>query len=230
MNAPSSGPADAHDATPLAWLVQRAALSDDAKAASASAADGDALLAALLDGGHVVDAVRLVASALPPREGVWWAWAAATHAARLTSGDVAPPPVQQALAATERWIAAPDEATRRAAWQCAQDAGMDTPAGSAAGAAFFTGGSIAPPDITPIPPPAGIHATMAFAAVIGSSAADTEHFESLARAFVAQGVEVIRQVGGWEGSIGHARSHHDAMQQQHLAVATPNGSGAPPST
>lgn len=225
MTAPGSGPDDTTVAPTLAWLVKRATLSEDALASSASAEDGDALLAALLDGGHVVDAVRLVASALPPREGVWWAWAAATHAARLTSGEAVPPAVQQALAATERWIAAPDEDTRRAVWQCAQDVGMDTPAGSAAGAAFFTGGSIAPPDITPIPPPAGIHATMAFVAVIGSSAADTEQFESLARAFVAQGVEVIRQVGGWEGSIGHARAHHDAMQQQHLAVAAPNGSG-----
>lgn len=228
MTAPRSSPPDSAATPPLAWLVKRATLSEDALTSSAAAEDGDALLAALLDGGHVVDAVRLVASALPPREGVWWAWAAASHAARLTSGDAVPTAVQQALAATERWIAAPDEDTRRDAWRCAQEAGMDTPAGSAAGAAYFTGGSIAPPDITPIPPPAGIHATMAFVAVIGSSAADTEHFEALARAFVAQGVEVIRQVGGWEGSIGHARAHHDAMQQQHLAVAAPNGAGAPP--
>jgi hypothetical protein len=69
---------------------------------------------------------------------------------------------------------------------------------------------------------------MVFAAVVAACAVDIEHFDALARAFVAQGVEVIRQVGGWEKSVEHARAHHDAMQRQHLAVAQPGASPAAP--
>lgn len=229
MTAPHTAPNTAREtaASPLSWLVARAKLSEEAGAAIASATDGDALLAALLDGGHAVDAIRLVAAALPPREGVWWAWTAATHAARLTNGDQWPAPLSRALAATERWIATPDDANRRAAWQAAQDVGLDTPAGSAASAAFFTGGSIAPADIAVIPAPPAIHASMAFGAVVAASAADPEHFDALARAFVAQALEVIRQLGGWDTSIEHSRTHHEAMLQQHLAVAAPPAPAQP---
>lgn len=232
MTSPNPTPAPPFN--PIAWVVARAKLSDEASAvigdaASDDAANGDALLNTLLEAGHVVDAVKLIAAALPPREGVWWAWTAAKHAASIvsSSGAKAPnaPVIASALDATERWIAAPDEANRRAVWLAAQEAGMDTPAGSAAGSAFFTGGSIAPPEITPIPPPPGIHATMAFGAVVGASATDPEHFDALARAYVMQGFEVVRQLGGWEQSIEHARAHHDAMAHQHLAVTQP---AAPP--
>ncbi|HEX4935454.1 MAG TPA: hypothetical protein VFV33_19875 [Gemmatimonadaceae bacterium] len=226
MTAPHASSREA--LPPLGWLVKRAPLSEEALGAIGGAADGDSLLSALLSAGHVVDAVRLVASALPPREGVWWAWTAATHAARLAPGGSVAPPVAAALAATERWIATPDEAHRRAVWEAAQGAGLDTPAGSAAGAAYLTGGSIAPPELAPIPPPPGIHATLAFSAVVAASAVDLEQFDAVARAFVAQGVEIIRQLGGWESSIAHARSHHDLMLQQHLAVAAPPAPHAAP--
>lgn len=227
MTAPQQGHAAPNATTPLSWLVGRSALSEEALAVTGGAADGAALLHALLENALAVDAVRLVAAALPPREGVWWAWTAAAHAAKLAGADGEDPLVTEALAATERWIASPDDANRRAAWQAAQKVGLETPAGNAAGAAFMTGGSVAPADVAPVPPPPGIHATMVFVAVVASAAVDPAHFDPLARAFVAQGVEVLRQLGGWDTSVELARAHHDAMLQQHVTATTPPPNAPP---
>jgi len=202
-------------------------MSEDAMAIAVGAADGNALLSRLLDAGLAVDAVRLVASALPPREGVWWAWTAAAHAAKLAGATGVDPSAAAALAAAERWMVTPDDGCRRSAWAAAQQAGLETPAGNAAGAAFMTGGSVAPAELAPVPPPPGIHATMVFVAVVSSAAIDPAHFDPLARAFIAQGVEVLRQLGGWEESIALARTHHDAMLQQHEAAKAPPTDASP---
>ena len=211
----------------LEWLAERAGISDDAKPIVAAVAGCDAALNALLTASLDVDAVRLVAFALPPREGVWWAWTAVTHVSRLPMVKPFTPQMITALAAAEQWIANPDDAHRRAAWQAAQDAGLDTAAGSTAGAAYFTGGSVAPQEITPIPPPPGIHAALAFVAVVAAATMDAEQFAPLSRTFISPGVELVRQLGGWESCIAHTRTHHDAMLEQHRAAAAPRPAPAP---
>ena len=212
----------------LEWLIIRANLSDDAKEAIAGSATCDASLDTLLTANLDVDAVRMIAFALPPREGVWWAWTAATHASRLPAAKAVTPELQGALAATEQWIANPDGEHRRAAWKAAQHAGLETSAGSAAAAAYFTGGSVAPADIAPIPPPPAIHAALAFVSVVAASATDPAQFAPMARGFVAQGLAVVKQLGGYQTCISHARTHHDAMLEQHKAVTEPQPAAAAP--
>jgi hypothetical protein len=231
MTAPltATAPVVAPDPS-LEWLIVRANLSDDAKAAIAATGRCDAALEALLHANLDVDALRMIAFALPPREGVWWAWTAATHASRLPAAKAMTAELQGALAATEQWIANPDDEHRRAAWKAAQHAGLETSAGSAAAAAYFTGGSVAPADIAPIPPPPAIHAALAFVSVIAASATDSAQFAPMARAFVAQGLTVVKQLGGYETCISHARTHHDAMLEQHKAVAEPQPAAAPPAS
>src|SRR5688572_3044417 len=70
-------------------------------------------LKALVDHGQYVDALRLMAVALLPREAVWWACLCCQH----TLGAKAPPTAQehQALKAAVRWVLQPDEAHRAAA-------------------------------------------------------------------------------------------------------------------
>ena len=229
MTAPhtSAAPPVAPDPS-LEWLIDRAKLSDDAKAVVATAGNCDAALDTLLHANLDVDALRMIAFALPPREGVWWAWTAATHASRLPTAKAMTPELQGALAATEQWIANPDDEHRRAAWNAAQRAGVETSAGSAAAAAYFTGGSVAPANIASIPPPPAIHAALAFVSVIAASATDTAQFAPMARACVAQGLAVVKQLGGYPTCISHARTHHDAMLEQHKAVAEPQPADAPP--
>jgi len=214
---------------PMAWLVERAAVTKDAQHATAGVTEPAALVARLFETGHLADALRVVATALPPREAVWWAWGAATHAVRLAGEGATKPEVPEALAAAERWIAGPDDMTRRAAWLASERAGLDTPAGCAAAAPFFISGSIAPPDVAVIPPPPGIHATLVATAVFLSSAVDPAHLEALARAYAAQGLEIIKQLGGWPASVTAARAHYEAQRDVHLKASTPPAAAPPAS-
>ena len=88
------------------------------------------------------DAVRFIAHALPKREAVWWGWVCA----RRSAGENPPPKIKAALDATERWIAQPNDDNRRLAMAAAEKAELGTAAGCAGLAAFFSGGSLAPPE------------------------------------------------------------------------------------
>jgi uncharacterized protein DUF6931 len=209
----------------LAWLADRADLDDDARANvggdAAAAADPGAAARQLLAGGRAADGIRVVACALPPREGIWWAWVSARHAAQVAEakGAGAAPAVNDALAAVERWITQPSDDTRRAAWAASDVAGLESPAGAAAAAVFFSGGSIASPDVAPVPPPAGLHATMIAASVTMAAATDAASLDVVAGAYIDQATEIIKQLGGWDRAAATAKQYHDAQREQHEAFA-----------
>ena len=101
-------------------------------------------------GGFLVEAVRLVAHALPKREAVWWACmcAAAVPDAALPAAD------QAARQAAEAWVRRPTEdPLRRAAWEAAQKTEFRSPEAWAAVGAYWSGGSMAP-EGQPVVPPA----------------------------------------------------------------------------
>ena len=230
MTQPASSPTRPSTPTDpsVAWLVERAHLSDDVAPLAAASADGAALVQALVADGKMPEAFRVIAAALPPREGVWWAWVSARHATRLAAeGGEPPAALTAALSAVEQWIANPDEDRRRAAWAAAQAAGLETAAGCAAGAVFFTSGSVAPPDVTIVPPPAGIDRMLTGNAVGLAAAAHPQHFEALAGAYMAQGLEVVKQLGGWDKAIALSRDHFQAQQERHAASSMPPAGGAP---
>ena len=105
-------------------------------------------ISTLLEQRRAVEAVNFLAHALPRREAVWWAWVCA----RKASGPKPPPKIQAALDATERWIVQPTDENRRQAMLLGEAADFGTPAGAAALGAFFTSGSLAPPEAPPVPP------------------------------------------------------------------------------
>ena len=221
-------PSDASTPPLVAWLVERAHIPDDAKPVIASATDGASLVEALTTNSRAADALRVIAAALPPREGVWWAWVSARHAAQLAAPNGTPAPaVAAALAAVERWISNPDDDTRRAAWAAGERAGLETAAGCAAAAVFFSSGSVAPPDVPPVPPPAGIDRMLVGNAVALAAAAHPRHFEALAGAYLAQGLEVVKQLGGWDKAVALSREHFQAQHERHLRASTPPGSSGP---
>ena len=123
-------------------------------------------IALLTHGGHLVEASRLIAHAMPNREAVWWACmcARATSPAGLAPVDAA------ALDAAELWVRKPGEDTRYAAFDIAQEAGFGSPEAWACVAAFWSGDSMAPvgqPAVPPAPNLAGsaIAGSVALAAV-----------------------------------------------------------------
>jgi hypothetical protein len=141
------------------------------------------------------DAVRFIAHALPRREAVWWGWVCARRAA----GETPPPKIKAALDATEKWIAQPTEDNRRSAMAAAQTAELGTAAGCAGLAAFFSSGSLAPPDAPVVPPGEFLAAKAVSGAVIFAAVSrEPEKAPEKFKSFVAQGVEVTNRVKLWE--------------------------------
>lgn len=146
-------------------LARRVELSDGARLLVRPDQTPRELLDQLIDGRHHLDAVRLMAHALPKREALWWA----ARCARMAAGD--PPPEAQAAAldAADDWLLDPTDARRRAAMPAAEAAGLGTPAGCTCAGIFFSGGSVAPAGLPEVPP--ADHATAQFVAAAVSLAA-----------------------------------------------------------
>ncbi|HKB03567.1 MAG TPA: hypothetical protein VKD90_15195 [Gemmataceae bacterium] len=94
------------------------------------------------------DAVRLLANGLSKRDAVRWA----CLCLRESLGSGAPAKARPALEAAEAWVKSPTEENRRASMKAAEATGFGAPAGLAALAAFWSGGSITPPDAPVVPP------------------------------------------------------------------------------
>jgi hypothetical protein len=141
------------------------------------------------------DAVRFVAHALPKREAVWWGWISAKRAA----GPEPPPKIKASLEATEKWIAQPDDEGGRAAMAAAKEAKTSTAAGCAGMAAFFSGSSLGPAHVPPIPPGEFLTAKAVSGAVIYAAVGkDPVNAPDRFKSFVAQGVEVTVKIKLWE--------------------------------
>ncbi len=144
-------------------------------------------LETLLAANERAEARRFLAHALPVRETIWWAVRAIS-----TVADPADPEAQgTALKAAWNWVAEPTEASRRAAWDAAEQAGVDNPAGLAALAVFFSGGSLAPvglPPVAPAPHLAGDAAANAM--TLATLTREPEKAAAKDEAFLALGLEI----------------------------------------
>jgi hypothetical protein len=148
----------------------------------------------LLEKRQYEDALRFLAHALPKREAVWWA----CLCARRVAGAQPPPAVATALQAAERWVADPSEDNRRAALPAAEAAALATPAGCAAAAAFWSGGSLGPANVPVIPPGEYLTAQgVAGAVLLAAVLTEPEKAPEKQRQFLAQGVEVANGVQRW---------------------------------
>ncbi|WP_299439342.1 hypothetical protein [uncultured Rhodospira sp.] len=95
-----------------------------------------------------LEAMRLLAFALPKREAVWWACLAA-RADIAADPKPARPNQMACLEAAEAWVYKPVEERRLVCYRAAQACDPDRPAVLAALAAAFSGGSLTPPDSPP---------------------------------------------------------------------------------
>jgi hypothetical protein len=141
------------------------------------------------------DAVRFLAHALPKREAVWWGWISAKRAA----GAEPPPKIKASLEATEKWIAQPDDEAGRVAMAAAKEAQTTTAAGCAGMAAFFSGSSLGPAHVPPIPPGEFLTAKAVSGAVIYAAVGkDPVNAPERFQNFVTQGLEVTGKIKLWE--------------------------------
>lgn len=135
-------------ARPTAELVAPLPLTDPAKALLTPDATVRQFLDKLTTAGLTVDALRVLALALPKPEAVWWACVCIRKAVpkpwRVAAED--------AVDAAEKWVTDPSDVNRRACGAVAEAAGWDTATGCVAGAAWLSGGSLSPPKLPPVQP------------------------------------------------------------------------------
>ncbi|TCT02469.1 DUF6931 family protein [Aquabacter spiritensis] len=98
---------------------------------------------------QTIDAIRYLAVGLPRREAVWWA----CMSRRRFLEEELPPSELAAWAAAETWVYEPTEPHRRAAHAPADALKFQTAGAYAALGVFWSGGSLAPPEVSIVVPP-----------------------------------------------------------------------------
>jgi|SRR5215831_5289314 len=167
------------------------ALGDTAGRLLTAELTADKYLELLIQNKQYIDAVRVLAYALPLREAITWS----NSCARQSSGPNPAEKLTAALDAVDRWLAEPSDDNRRAAMKAAEQAEFSTAAGSAALAVFLSGGSLAPPD-APVVPPEKYQASNAVAGAVLLSviAKEPEKAEAKYQAFLEQGQKIAATV------------------------------------
>jgi hypothetical protein len=185
-------------------------LSNDAKALLDDQVSPDVFLDRLLEQGHLADAVRLLAFALPKREAVWWSCVCVRE---CLPGD-APPQALEAVKAAEDWVKKPTEENRWAAKEPGERAGFDKAAAWTAMGAFWSGGSMVPAHL-PAMSPGPTFTGMAVSGAVLLSAAQREPETAMDRyrQFIGYGVDIAN------GGAGKPRPPADAAAPSTGAAA-----------
>ena len=130
-------------------LLPHLQLDEQGKTALEGCRDSIEALARLERAGLLIEATRLVAHTLPPREAVWWACACSRHTAICGIDPAAETKVREAA---EEWVRKPTDEHRRLAMKEAETTDFNSPEAWAAVGAFWSGDSMAPPEAPKVPP------------------------------------------------------------------------------
>lgn len=128
-------------------ICKHCQLSEQARALLQPGVSVPQFLQLLIAAGHLPDAVKFLAQALPKPQAISWALLCLRQLQAVET-----PEQEKALSACDAWLKEPDDERRRAAFAAAEIAGFDNPAGCAALAVFLSGGSLGPPNVQAVPP------------------------------------------------------------------------------
>jgi hypothetical protein len=171
-----------------AELCRRVEISESARVLLRDGQTPREFLDLLVDGRHHLDAVRWIAHSLPPRESIYWASQCARMAHSGTENEAA----RHALDSIDAWLLDPSDANRRACMPAAEAAGLGTPAGCSCASVFFSGGSLAPPNVQAVPPGEFTYAQFVAGAVAMSAVfTEPEHAPDKQRQHLALGRKII---------------------------------------
>jgi hypothetical protein len=138
----------------------------------------------------VVDMLRLLAIALPPRERTWWACLAARDL--LPPGAEPPPP----LAAAEAWVFRPGDDTRAAARAAAEAAEPGDDTSLCATAVAMCDGALGPGELAEYPAPPGGPETLVFGMAILALSRRPDAFAAHGRLLVDRALDIARGGNG----------------------------------
>lgn len=123
-------------------------LNEEAQKLADQAPSPQQWLAALAAADQLYSALRVQSHLLPPREAVHWA----CQCLRDVYGDDLTDAPAESLQAAEQWVDEPNEDNRHAAETAAEASNYEGAAAWVAAAAFWSGGSIAPPGMDEVLP------------------------------------------------------------------------------
>jgi uncharacterized protein DUF6931 len=172
----------------LATLLHRAALPPEAEATLAGCTDVADALDRLEAAGFSAEAVRVLAHALPKREGVWWACVCAEN--------TTPPDLSEtdelARMSAEQWVRQQKDALRRDAMIHAEAGGFMSAEAWTGVAAFWSGDSLAPAGATAIAPlPEQPGTAVAAAVTLASVRGDGKLYAERLRRFLESGRDIL---------------------------------------
>lgn len=207
----------------VSWLMMRAKPEEAALEKVSPSSTLDQLYAVWMEDKQFISAIRLIGAVLPARESIWWAWVSARYATQMPGGKAPSRHEHDALGHVERWIVRPDDVTRRDAWNSANDAGLDTPIGMVGAAVFLSGVSVGPANLPPVPPVPGAIVPLIPGAIIMAAArnSDATKVEPTLIAFAAQGLEVVKRLGGWDAALKTAHDTHVRAEQEYARATAP---------
>jgi hypothetical protein len=120
----------------------------------------------LLGSARPQEAIAFLAYLLPRREAVWWA-------RQCVAALLGPAADSDALRAADLWVKGPDEENRQTALQLGASGDPKAAPTWLARAAAWSGGSMCPPDLTPLPaPPTACAQAVNAAIMLAASAGD----------------------------------------------------------
>ena len=205
---------------PMRWLLERAAPDEPALVLLNPQHTLEQLYLTWMNSEHVISAIRLIAAVLPTRESIWWAWVSARYATQMDGGKAPSAKDHATLTAVEQWIVRPDDAARRASWEAGEKSGLDSAIGLVAMAVFLSGTTIAPAHVPPVPPPPGVAMPVVAGAILLSAVSNTkpELIPPTLVSFAAQGLEIVKRLGGWDVALQLAYDTHHRQQAEYDQV------------
>jgi len=167
-------------------IAPRFDASPEARALLAPGLAAPDYVAVLVERGLYSDAAGFVGQWLGKRDAVTWA----CLASRGALAEAAPPKERAALEAAERWLKEGDEASRRACAAAAESLSYGSAPAMAAAAAAWSGGSLAPPELPPVPPAESLTGKGAAGSVLMAGAAGAPDVGGRLRELIGLGVEL----------------------------------------
>ncbi|MCB2135300.1 MAG: hypothetical protein KDE08_05035 [Rhodobacteraceae bacterium] len=142
---------------PAARLLAVANMRLETKVKAPASAKVEQILTELETEGALIDMLRILSVALPPRERTWWACLAARDV--VGAKDTAPP---RSLLAAESWVLKPNDDTRAAARTALDAAEQDDETTLCAMAAALADGTLGPGELAHHAAPPGAAEAAAF--------------------------------------------------------------------
>lgn len=156
----------------------------------------------LLEQGLVEDAAKVLGQALTKRAAAWWV-------CRIARDEPDGPAARElpALEAAESWVRTPEQWRAYAAQTASEEAGLTSPSGCAALAAFLAGESLSPPNVPVVAPPVHVAGVVAAAAAtLASQRRRPAEAGARLASILALGFAVAAGTDSWQDAPASPRS------------------------